>query len=187
MLPHIVLPAPNSGGYYNAGPLVGRGIIHPTHSIDPGLGLFDRHMALCSHTQCSSHSSQVFAPSPFPQGASLDNETDATLFVLSRRLATATINQFCAPPHHAHFIRQALWLRLLVGERQKNWKPHEVWCPLDGESETMEHTLTQCSLVKVTFDTVSKCIPYAWGDDLPPALLKVSLAQSFQCPTGFLA
>ena len=95
--------------------------------------------------------------------------------------------QFCAPTHHSDFIRQALWLRLPVGECQKNWKPHEVWCPPDGELETMEHTLTQCSLSKVAFDTMSKCIPSAHGDDLPPALLKNSLAQSFQCPAGFLS
>ena len=94
---------------------------------------------------------------------------------------------FNIPAHHKDFIRQVLWLRLPVGERQKDWKPDDVWCPIDGELETIDHARTECSLLKVAFDTISKCFPTATVEERPTALLSSFLQFSFQCPTGFLA
>ena len=94
---------------------------------------------------------------------------------------------FNIPAHHKDFIRQVLWLRLPVGERQKDWKPDDVWCPIDGELETIDHARTECSLLKVAFDTIAKCFPTATVEERPTALLSSFLQFSFQCPTGFLA
>ena len=94
---------------------------------------------------------------------------------------------FNIPAHHKDFMRQVLWLRLPVGERQKDWKPDDVWCPIDGELETIDHARTECSLLKVAFDTISKCFPTATVEERPTALLSSFLQFSFQCPTGFLA
>ena len=94
---------------------------------------------------------------------------------------------FNVPTHHKDFIRQVLWLRLPVGERQKDWKPDDVWCPIDGELETIDHARTECSLLKVAFDTIAKCFPTATVEERPTALLSSSLHLSFQCPTGLLA
>ena len=46
-------------------------------------------------------------------------------------------HSFNVPAQHKDFIRQVLWLRLPVGERQKQWKPDDVWCAVDGELETI--------------------------------------------------
>ena len=59
-------------------------------------------------------------------------------------------------------------------------------CPIDGEVETISHTLTRCTLLKVAFDTISKCFPLATASELPELLLTSSLALSFQSPIGFL-
>ena len=74
-----------------------------------------------------------------------------------------------------------------VGERQKDWKPDDVWCPIDGELETIDRVRTECSLLKVAFDTITKCFPTATAEECPTALLSSSLQFSFQCPTGFVA
>ena len=96
-------------------------------------------------------------------------------------------HSFNVPAQHKDFIRQVLWLRLPVGERQKEWKPDDVWCPIDGELETIDHARTECSLLKVAFNTIAKCFPTATAEECPTALLSSSLQFSFQCPTGFLA
>ena len=96
-------------------------------------------------------------------------------------------HSFNVPAQHKDFIKQVLWLRLPVGERQKEWKPDDVCCPIDGELETIDHARTECSLLKVAFDTIAKCFPTATAEEHPKALLSSTLQHSFQCPSGFLA
>ena len=48
------------------------------------------------------------------------------------------------PPNQKDFIHKALWSRLPVGEHQQARKPLEVWCPVDNELETIQHSLYQC-------------------------------------------
>ena len=35
------------------------------------------------------------------------------------------------------FIHEALWCKLRAGQCQKEWKPLEMYCPLDGKLETL--------------------------------------------------
>ena len=79
------------------------------------------------------------------------------------------------------------WHRLLVGVRQKEWKPDEIWCPLDRELEKIQDSLTQCSSLKVAFDVIAKCSPSATPAELPPLLLTLSTEQSVQCAIGLLS
>ena len=58
---------------------------------------------------------------------------------------------------------------------------------IDGELETVDHARTECTLLKVAFDTIAKCFPTATVEERPTALLSSFLQFSFQCPTGFLA
>ena len=95
-------------------------------------------MALCSHYSGNRHSSKDHTPTPHSRGPQ-GTIKHMPLFLCSEALPKRqsqevwkAFTQLCAPPHHSDFIRQALWLRLPVGERQKNRKPHEVWCPHDG-------------------------------------------------------
>ena len=84
---------------------------------------------------------------------------------------------------HKDFITQVLWLRLPVGERQKEWKPDDVWCPIDGELETIDRVFPTQS----RFRHYRKMLSYCHCRGTSKALLSSSLKHSFQCPLGFLA
>ena len=62
-----------------------------------------------------------------------------------------------------------------------------MWCPIDGELETIDHARTECSLLKVAFNTIAKCFPTATAEEHPTTLLSSSLRHSFQCLSGVLA
>ena len=96
-------------------------------------------------------------------------------------------HSFNVSAQHKDFIRQVLWLHLPVGEGQKEWKPDDVWCPIDCELETIDHARTECPLLKVAFNTIAKCFSTATAEECPTALLFSSLQFSYQCPSGFLA
>jgi hypothetical protein len=59
------------------------------------------------------------------------------------------------PPSHKDFIHRALWAKLPVGQRQQDWKPLEVWCPIDNELESISHTLFHCRFLVGAFEVVN--------------------------------
>ena len=59
------------------------------------------------------------------------------------------------PPSHKDFIHRALWAKLPVGQRQQDWKPFEVWCPIDNELESISHALFHCRFLVGAFEVVN--------------------------------
>ena len=63
-------------------------------------------------------------------------------------------HKLCLPAKQKDFIHRALWKRLPVRHRQDKWKPLEVWCPLEGELETIKHALLSCHYLPRAFDII---------------------------------
>ena len=59
------------------------------------------------------------------------------------------------PPSHKDFTHRALWAKLPVGQRQQDWKPLEVWCPIDNELESISHALFHCRFLVGAFEVVN--------------------------------
>ena len=58
------------------------------------------------------------------------------------------------PAKQKDFVHQALSKRLPVWHQQAKCKPLEVWCPLDGELETINHALHSCQFYLGAFDII---------------------------------
>ena len=65
----------------------------------------------------------------------------------------------CSPPpkYDKDIVRVAVWSKLPVGVRLRNWKPNETLCPLVMQPETIEHSLRHCPHLPFVFDTVDTC------------------------------
>ena len=63
------------------------------------------------------------------------------------------------PAYDKDIVRVALWSKLPVGVRLRNWKPDDTLCALDMQPETIEHSLRRCTHLAFVFDTVDKCFP----------------------------
>ena len=58
------------------------------------------------------------------------------------------------PAKQKDTVHRALWKRLPAGHRHAKWKPLEVWCPLDGELETIDHALHSCQFYLGAFNVI---------------------------------
>ena len=53
-----------------------------------------------------------------------------------------------------------------MGDRQKDWRPEEVNCPLDGQQETISHSLFHCTLLNSIFNKIDSSFAPAAGMSL---------------------
>jgi hypothetical protein len=51
---------------------------------------------------------------------------------------------YSTPSDLKDFVRKALWKNFPVGARLAKWQPTAIYCPLDGEIETIEHITISC-------------------------------------------
>ena len=88
-------------------------------------------------------------------------------------------------------VRVALWRKLPVGDRLRNWKPNGTQCPLDGGLETVEHSLGLCKYLPFVFGTVDKCFPLYEADGKVVSGVREILndhpGESLLLPAGLLA
>ena len=84
------------------------------------------------------------------------------------------------PAKHKDFVHQALWSHLPFCQRQSAWKPLEVWCPLDCELETLQHTLFSCQFLVGAYDIIDTafCSQYQHSTSVK-SLLQDDTAASF--------
>ena len=65
------------------------------------------------------------------------------------------------PAAHKDFIHRALWKRL--GDKKIDWKPAKANCPLDGQQETISHSLFHCTLLTSAFNKIESSFVPAVG------------------------
>ena len=88
------------------------------------------------------------------------------------------------------FMQMALWRKLPVGDRLKNWLPHATQFPLDGHVETIVHAPISCCFLAAAFHIAVQCMgPAILGDTQetdPTELLVEQPALSLQTPLGLV-
>ena len=58
----------------------------------------------------------------------------------------------------------ALWSKLPVGARLRNWRPHGTLCPLDMQPQTIDHSLRRCTHPQSVFGAADGRFPTCQGD-----------------------
>ena len=55
---------------------------------------------------------------------------------------------------HKDFVHGALWERLVLGDKQKDWKLGKVSGPFDEQRETISQLLFHCTLLQTPFNRI---------------------------------